>query len=156
MSIQESARDVLPEPLSAHDKALARSAQSCIMAALDHSRANTIVVKSPGGEEPSIELPPVILKKIGQLLGALSTGRPFTVMPYKQEFTTVEAANYLNVSRPFVSKEIAAGRLPHRMVGTHRRIAFEDLVAYAQKMHAHQSVALERMAENARELDLNY
>ena len=58
--------------------------------------------------------------------------------------------------RPFVVKEIDAGRLPHRLVGTHRRVAFEDLIAYARKMREQQEAALERMAENARELGLDY
>lgn len=77
-------------------------------------------------------------------------------MPSKQEFSTVEAANFLNVSRPFVLKEIEDGRLPHRKVGTHHRVAFEDLVAYARAMRKRQEHALERMAENARELGLDY
>lgn len=54
-----------------------------------------------------------------------------TLAPAHREFTTVEAANFLNVSRPFVIKEIEAGRLEHSIVGTHRRIAFEDVIAYA-------------------------
>jgi excisionase family DNA binding protein len=77
-------------------------------------------------------------------------------MPTEQEFTTVEAANFLNVSRPFVIKEMDAGRLPHRKVGSHRRISLEDLLAYAKKMRATQSSALDRLAENARELGLDY
>ncbi|CAN7161389.1 helix-turn-helix domain-containing protein [Trinickia sp. LjRoot230] len=68
--------------------------------------------------------------------------------------TEVEAAHFLNVSRPFVINEIEEGRLPHRMIGTHRRIAFEDLVTYANKMREKQAAALERMATNARELGL--
>jgi excisionase family DNA binding protein len=86
----------------------------------------------------------------------MSEGRPITLMPAKREFTTVEAAHFSNVSRPFVIEEIEEGRLPHRMVGTHRRIAFEDLLAYARKMREKQAAALERMAENARELGLDY
>jgi len=53
-------------------------------------------------------------------------------------------------------KEIDAGRLPHRLVGSHRRVAFEDLIAYARKMREQQESALERLAENARELGLDY
>ena len=49
-----------------------------------------------------------------------------------------------------------AGRLPHRKVGSHRRIALEDLLAYAQKMRAQQANALDRLADNARELGLDY
>jgi len=77
-------------------------------------------------------------------------------VPSSQEFSTVEAAHFLNVSRPFVVKEIDAGRLPHRLVGSHRRVAFEDLIAYARKMREQQESALERLAENARELGLDY
>lgn len=68
----------------------------------------------------------------------------------------MEAANFLNVSRPFVIKEMEAGRLPHRKVGSHRRIALEDLLAYAQNMRTQQASALERLADNARELGLEY
>ena len=78
------------------------------------------------------------------------------LVPADPEFTTVEAANFLNVSRPFVIKEIESGRLPHRKVGSHRRIAFDDLMAYAEKMREQQASALERMANNARELGLEY
>jgi len=37
-----------------------------------------------------------------------------------------------------VIKEIESGRLPHRKVGSHRRIAFDDLIAYARKMREQQ------------------
>jgi excisionase family DNA binding protein len=95
-------------------------------------------------------------KVIAQVLGAMSERRPIVVMPSKQEVSTVEAANFLNVSRPFVIKEIEQGRLPYRMVGTHRRIAFNDLMQYSEKMRARQQSALDRMAENAHELGLDY
>ncbi len=86
----------------------------------------------------------------------MSEGHPIVVMPTEQEFTTVEAANFLNVSRPFVIKEMEAGRQPHRKVGTRWRIALEELTAYAQKMRARQANALDRLAGNARELGLDY
>jgi excisionase family DNA binding protein len=86
----------------------------------------------------------------------MSEGRQITLMPSKREFSTVEAANFINVSRPFIIKEIEAGRLKYRMVGTHRRIAFEDLAEYMNAMHQKQQSALDRIADNARELDLDY
>ncbi|APR97043.1 excisionase [Pandoraea thiooxydans] len=135
---------------------MARVAQRCIMEALDHSRAAAITLTTDTGEHPSVNVPPAALKLIGQLLGAMGEGRSITLMPTNREFTTVEAAHFLNVSRPFVIKEIEEGRLPHRMVGTHRRIALDDLVAYANKMREKQAGALERMADNARELGLDY
>ena len=90
------------------------------------------------------------------MLGALSERREVVFIPSKREFSTVEAAHFLNVSRPFVIKEIEAGRLPHRMVGTHRRVEFEALQAYAQRMRAGQVAALQAMADEAKELGLEY
>ena len=87
---------------------------------------------------------------------AKGDGRSITRMPSKREFSATEAANYLDVSRPFIIKEIEAGRLPHRKVGTHRRVAFDDLAAYAREMRKRQDRALDRMAENVRELGLDY
>lgn len=156
MRTLEKARQVIPPALSPKDSEMARMAQRCIMEALDHSHAAAITLTTDSGDHPTVAVPPAALKLIGQLLGAMSEGRPITLVPSNQEFSTVEAAHFLNVSRPFVVKEIDTGRLPHRLVGTHRRVAFEDLIAYARKMREHQESALERMADNARELGLDY
>lgn len=149
-------REVSSLPLDAKDREMIRVAQRCIMASLDHSRAAAITLTTDTGEHPTVEVPPAALKLIGQLLGAMSEGRSIVLLPTEREFTTVEAANFLNVSRPFVIKEIESGRLPHRKVGSHRRIALEDLLVYAQNMRAKQAGALERLADNARELSLDY
>lgn len=57
------------------------------------------------------------------------------VMHQGSELSIVEAANFLHVSRPFLIKELEAGNW-FRLAGTHRRIAFEDLAAYAEKLRA--------------------
>jgi excisionase family DNA binding protein len=151
------AREAAGAPaVSPLDREMARVAQRCLMEALDHSRAASITLTTESGEHPSIALPPASLKFIGQILGMMSAGRPIVLMPAKQEMSTVEAANFLNVSRPFVIKEIRESRLAHRMVGTHRRIAFSDLVEYAQGMQKRRLDALDRMAANAAELGLDY
>src|SRR5690606_20453789 len=112
----------VPPPVSPRDMEMARLAQQCIVEALDRSTAVSIsLVCDDGGQRP-FEVPPAALRLIGELSAALSEGKPVTVMPMNQELTTVEAAHVLNVSRPFVIKEIEAGRLPCRMVGTHRRV----------------------------------
>ena len=89
---------------------MARVAKACIVEALDHWRAaRAITLTTDSGEHPMIDVPPAALKLIGQLLGALSERRPIALVSSSQEFSTVEAAHFLNVSRPFVVKEIDAG-----------------------------------------------
>ena len=156
MTTAQKARDLQSPQLTPAEVEMALTAQRCIMEALDRSRAASITLTTAEGAQPPIELPPASLKLIGRLLGLLSERRAFTLIPAKQELTTVEAANFLNVSRPFVIKEIEEGRLAHRKVGTHRRVAFEDLLVYAKEMRKRQDQALERMADDARELGLDY
>ena len=155
MAMTEPADSSSAAPVSRRDQELARAARRCLMEALDRSRAASIIVRTDSGEAPSIEVPPQALRLLGEILGAMSEGRAIAVMPAKREFSTVEAAHFLNVSRPFVIKEIEAGRLEHRMVGTHRRIPFEGLQAYARAMRGRQRAALERLADDARDLGLD-
>jgi len=156
MRTLEKVVKVTPPSLSAADIDMAQAAQRCIMQALDHSRTAQITLTTDTGEHPTVAVPPAALKLIGQVLGAMSERRSVSIIASDHELSTVEAANFLNVSRPFIIKEIEAGKLNHRMVGTHRRIEFSDLLAYAKEMRQHQEQALDRMADNARELGLEY
>jgi excisionase family DNA binding protein len=156
MTAIDQARELESPLLSPAEKDLARAAQRCIMAALDHSRAASILLTTDTGEQPRVEVPPAALRVIGQLLGAMSQGQSIALMPMERELTTVEAAHYLNVSRPFVIKEMEAGRLPFRKVGTHRRVTLKHLLDYERQMRAQQQQALDRLSDNARELSLDY
>jgi excisionase family DNA binding protein len=158
MALLERSKEELRTPVLTEDEAaMAKAAQRCIMAALDHSRAPSIaLVDEQGQQEPAIKLPPQALRLVARVLGALGERKPIVVLPYKHEMTTVEAAHFLNVSRPFIIKEIEAQRLQHHKVGTHRRIRYEDLLEYKNKMHKGQRDALQRLADDAQELDLGY
>ena len=147
---------LIPPPLNESETEMVKTAERLIMACLDNSRAATITIESDDGSSPSVQVPPQVLRVLGQTLGLMARHQPIMLVPEKQELSTVEAANFLNVSRPFVIKEIEAGRLVHRMVGTHRRIRFSDLMDYAKAMRAKQQDALDKKADNARELGLDY
>jgi uncharacterized protein YbjQ (UPF0145 family) len=42
------------------------------------------------------------------------------------------------------------------MVGSHRRVAYEDLLEYKTKMRNDQELAMQEMANQAQELNLGY
>ena len=147
---------LVPPLLNNRETEMVRTAERMIMACLDHSRAATITIESDDGSSPSVQVPPQVLRVLGQTLGLMARHQPIMLVPEKQELSTVEAANFLNISRPFLIKEIEAGRLVHRMVGTHRRIRFSDLMDYAKTMRLKQQEALDKKAANAREIGLEY
>ena len=143
-------------PMTNDELAMARAAQRCIMESLDRAHAAELLLSTDEGSAQSIALPPQALRLIARLLGILSEGNVVTILPTNRELSTFEAAHVINVSRPFLIKEMEAGRLCFRRVGSHRRIALEDLKAYQVKMRAEQTDALQRMADNAAELSLDY
>ena len=147
-------RRLKPE-MSPEEMEMARVAQRCIGESLDRARAASIRLTSEDGEH-SIQLPTKSLRLIGEVLGALSVQGAVTIVSSSKELTTLEAANYLNVSRPFVIRELEAGRIPYRMVGSHRRILFDDLYNYNQKMCANRKDALEKLADESSELRLDF
>jgi excisionase family DNA binding protein len=151
------ANDPLDSVLSEAEAELAKAAQRCIMTALDHSRAHKIVlVDQKKKDAPVLELPPKVLRLMADLLNAMGQRQPITVMPQKHELTTQEAAAFLNVSRPFVVKQLEEGRIPFRKVGRHRRIEFENLVAYQRSMKEESDSALQELADQAQALNMGY
>ncbi len=151
--------DLLDNVLSTEEAELAKVAQRCIMASLDHSRAHRIaLIDSDGGTDssPTLELPPKVLRFFAEMLGAMAEQKLVTLVPQKHELTTQEAAAFLNVSRPFVIKEIEAGKIPHRKVGRHRRVTFTDLVKYQRASQAASDQALQDLTDQAQQLGLGY
>lgn len=68
-----------------------------------------------------------------------------SLVPLEQELTTQEAADLLNVSRPFLLKLLEQGEIPYIKVGSHRRIRFEDLMAYKQQRYLKRRQSLKEL-----------
>lgn len=108
------------------------------------------------GDGQPLPLPRAAQELISHLLVEMSEGNAVTLIPIHAEMTTQEAADYLNVSRPYVVKLLEAGEIPHHKVGTHRRVRFTDLKAFKQKQIDIRAKALDELAAQAQELDMGY
>jgi excisionase family DNA binding protein len=75
--------------------------------------------------------------------------------PLPKEMTTTQAADFLDVSRPFVIKLVKRGELPCRLVGKHRRIPSDALLAYREKMFRQARKAADEMAQMSQDLGLD-
>jgi len=144
------------DPASETEAEMAGAARACLIAALDHSRADkikvTIEADGVGAEPPVLLLPPRALRFFADVLRQMSRREPMTLVPQKSELTTQQAAAFLNVSRPFVIKEIEAGRLKCRLVNRHRRIEFEELLRYQQAQKQRSEAALKRLSAISQEM----
>ena len=93
-----------------------------------------------------IALPHEVYLVLEQVVDAMRRGLAVAVVPAGKTVTTQEAADLLGVSRPTVVKFIQQGKLPHEMVGTHRRVPLDALLDYKQERRATQLAALAELA----------
>ncbi len=107
-----------------------------------------------GPDGTAIDLPLGIHDLLVSIVEHLKAGDGVTVIPMHAELTTVEAADLLNVSRPFLIKQLEAGALAHHMVGTHRRLRLADVLAYRDRMDHNANEALAAMTAEAEALGL--
>jgi excisionase family DNA binding protein len=145
------------DPASEEEAEMAGAARACLVSALDHSKAQQIKVTievpdAAGTEPPVLLLPPRALRFLAAVLRQMAKREPMVLVPQKLELTTQQAAAFLNVSRPFVIKEIEAQRLKCRLVNRHRRIEFEELLRYQREQKQRSEDALKRLAGLSQEM----
>ena len=104
----------------------------------------------------SISIPATAFRLLNNILTEMAKGNAVTLMPVHAELTTQQAADILNVSRPFLIEQLEKGVIPYRKVGTHRRVMFKDLMEYKQTMDHNRLKALDGLSAIDQELGLGY
>jgi excisionase family DNA binding protein len=91
---------------------------------------------------------------LAKILGFLASGEGVNVMPESAELTTQQAAEFLNVSRPYLIKLLESGEIPFRLVGTHRRARFRDLDEYKSRDDLKRRHAADELTQHTQDLGL--
>ncbi len=85
-----------------------------------------------------IKIPLRVLKLLAKILKVTSQGKPISIIPIATEMTTQAAADLLGCSRPHLVKLLEEGEIEYTKIGKHRRVKFEDVMAYKKRMKAKQ------------------
>ena len=101
-----------------------------------------------------IEVPSVIYFALTEVVKTLNNGDSVTLIPMDKELTTQQAADILNVSRPYFIKLLENGTIKFRKTGTHRKVLMQDLIEYRDKRAENRHANIEEMSKLSQELGL--
>lgn len=113
-------------------------------------------IKNQEGDSDSLILPGHALQLLLDILSEMSRGNAISVLPVQAQLSTQEAANLLNVSRPFLVGLLDKGEIAHHKVGAHRRVLAQDVLAYKQQIDAQRQASLDELSSLSQELGMGY
>ncbi|MBI5532600.1 MAG: helix-turn-helix domain-containing protein [Deltaproteobacteria bacterium] len=142
----------LPSPTEAQQAQEALRALSSIK---QRGPRSLQVVKNRN-ENVTVTVPKEAFDLFLEILGHLANGTAVNIVPVHAELTTQQAADMLNVSRPFLVNLLESGAIPHRKVGTHRRVLMADLIAFKQADDDKRKAVLDELAAQAQQHGLGY
>jgi excisionase family DNA binding protein len=132
-------------------------------AALDRVRA--YLARHPTGPEKvrlrvqedgdELVVPRAAVELFAQILAHMAAGHGVSVVPGHAELTTQQAADLLNVSRPYLIGLLDAGEIEYRKVGKHRRVRASSLLAYLRRDDQSRRAAADELSALTQEMGLD-
>ena len=139
------------------ERGLAREGGQAISTLLKKKpRAKKVEITLGADGQERVEIPREALQLLRDALVKMGEGVTVQLQPVREELTTQEAADILNVSRPYLVKLLDQGVLPSHKVGTHRRVSRANVMAYKKALQEKQHKALDDLAQQAQKLGMGY
>ena len=141
---------------SEQDMQIAAESSRALSSLLDQDNQTFELKLKDNKEATTIDIPASALHMLFSILTQMSDGNAVTLIPVHAELTTQEAANLLNVSRPFLIGLLDDNKISYRKVGTRRKILFTDLMHYKDSMYNARISTLDNLSKDAQDLDMGY
>jgi excisionase family DNA binding protein len=119
-----------------------------------HPGTDPVTIRGELAGDDSLVVPREATVMFAQILALLAAGQGVQLIPDAAELTTQQAADFLNVSRPYLIGLLETEEIPFRLVGTHRRIRFEDLREYRRRDDLSRRQAADELTQLSEELGL--
>jgi excisionase family DNA binding protein len=121
-----------------------------------HSEHNEVTIQIHGTIPNLVHIPAPAFDLLVSILREMAAGHSITLVPDHKLLTTQEAADILNVSRPYFTKLLKTGKLPYVEVGQHKRVKAGDVMKYKQAQREESEKKMQELAELSQNLDMGY
>lgn len=137
------------------DRSLARASKGIVKECLSESGSCQVRIFVDGVER-EIQVPMMAMRVLTEALRQIALGKAAVVLPLDAEISTQQAADILNVSRPYLVSLLENNEIPFRQVGAHRRVRLLDVLIYKRSNDEERMKVLDELAAQAQELNLGY
>jgi excisionase family DNA binding protein len=119
-----------------------------------HPDEDPLEIHVEGDDNEVLVVPRAGALLLAQVMATLATGQGVALVPSDTQLTTQQAADMINVSRPYLIGLLESGKIEYTKVGRHRRIAFAALREYQRHAGQRARAAADEMADLSQELGL--
>ena len=148
--------DTLLENTSKQDQRIAKLFMAGLRdVSVVRSSSLDVEVKLPG-KEVTLKIPTKAFSLLVRIIGNMAEGKSNAVLPSNEMLSTQQAADILNISRPYLVKLLEAGEIPYTKAGTHRRIELKHVLEYKERLKTNRHKNLDYLAQQSQNLNLGY
>lgn len=113
-----------------------------------------INVETDGDAGDVLVVPRAGAVMLAQAMAMLEVGDGVTLVRSDAQLTTQQAADLLNVSRPYLIGLLESGEIEFTKVGRHRRVPFRALDQYKRLAEQRTRAAVDEISRLSQEMDL--
>jgi excisionase family DNA binding protein len=119
-----------------------------------HRDEDPLEIHVEGDDSEVLVVPRAGAALLAQALSAIEDGGGVTLVHSQAQLTTQQAADMLNVSRPYLIGLLEAGQIPFTRVGRHRRVALAEVLEYKRHAEQRARAAADELSELGQEIGL--
>ncbi len=137
------------------DEEITLAAESSRLLAACMGKGDTAQLRLIDGNT-DVTVPVSAIHMLVDILNQMAQGNTVSLVPVHAELTTQQAADMLNVSRPYLVKLLESGKIQFHKTGRHRRVRFDDLMGYMRQMDEENRKAAAELMAQAQEEGMGY
>lgn len=146
---------VSPVTPDAESAAAAAHALDRVQAYLRSHPDGPATVRLLDDDADQLVVPRAAVELLARVLAHMANGHGVSVVPAHAELTTQQAADLLNVSRPYLIGRLDAGEIEYRKVGSHRRVLAGSLLEYKHRDDARRRAAADELTALTQDMHLD-